>query len=180
MTEKPGGQKPGADPADIHEIQQVLYRYALAVDSREYDLLDECFTKDASFQMADAGTFTVEEYKELCRKVLPTLDVTQHVVSNAAIRVMGGRALSRSYFVAQHARNDLRPAPFLKIGGYYDDEFSKTAGGWRIAKRIGTSTWYDGNPQVLGYGEPSGALKWTAQHGCPGWMRWAGARLGLG
>jgi len=160
----------------VHDIQQVVYKYAIAIDTREIDLLDECFAKDGKFHMADAGVFSCEEYKALCRKVLPALDATQHVVGPPMIEIEGDTAVSRSYFIAQHARNSLAPNPLLLIGGWYDDEFTRIDGQWRITKRIGTPAWYDGNPAVLGDSNTPGGLKWSAYRNCPLWLLGGGER----
>ena len=155
---------------DLHEVGQVLATYSIAIDTRRPELLERCFAASAQLQLDGVGALDLEQYKELCRTALPALDATQHHLGVPAIRIEGDRAFSRCYFVAQHVRNALAPRPSLLIGGWYDDELARTAGGWRILRRRGSAVWYDGNPDVLGYAFPMGASPRGSGHEAPGWL----------
>jgi hypothetical protein len=154
----------------LHEIGQILATYSIAIDTRRPDLLDRCFEAAAQLHLDGLGALDLEQYKDLCRTTLPTLDATQHFLGAPAILVEGDRALSRCYFVAQHVRNALAPRPALLVGGWYDDELARGAGGWRICRRRGTAVWYDGNPDVLGYPFPMGASPRGPGHEAPVWL----------
>jgi len=155
---------------DVQEIQTILSKYVIAVDTREFSLFDDCFSADATIDLANTGVFTRDSYRDLCRQVLPTLDATQHHLGLPVIDVQGDRAFSRCYFIAQHARNSLAPNPFVLIGGWYDDELARVNGQWRIIRRLGTAVWFDGNPDVLGYPFPPGALEQVSGRACPQWL----------
>ena len=136
--------------ADIVAIQHVLYRYAIAIDTCQLDMLDDCFTADAELQMTVAGKYaSPAAYKEKARVALAKLDATHHAVSSPLIEVDGDRATAHSYYHAQHVLNALAPNPFFMIGGWIDDELERRPEGWRITKRRGQAVWYDGNPAVL-------------------------------
>ena len=156
---------------DLHEIGQVLATYPIAIDTRRPELLDRSFAAEAQLHLDGVGALDLEKYKEMCRTVLPTLDATQHHLGQPAIRIEGDRAFSRCYFVAQHVRNALAPRPALLVGGWYDDELARAAGGWRIQRRRGSAVWYDGNPDVLGYAFPMGASPRGPGHEAPAWLR---------
>ena len=155
---------------DVHEIAQILYRYAVAVDTQQLELFDDCFTATARIELQTVGVFDREGYRGLCRENLPNLDATQHTIGNPSIQVRGDAAVSRCYFIAQHVRNALAPHPCLVIGGWYDDEFSRINGKWLITSRRGTAAWADGNPAVLGL-PAVGALESGPGRACPSWMR---------
>jgi hypothetical protein len=155
---------------DIYEIQKILSKYVIAVDSKEFGLFDQCFTEDAEIELANTGVFTKESYKQLCSQALPNLDATQHHLGLPIIEVDGDKASSRCYFVAQHVSNKLAPKPFLIIGGWYNDQFARVKGEWRITRRQGVAVWFDGNPDVLGYPFPPGALASVPGRECPGWL----------
>jgi len=155
---------------DLHEIQTLLSKYVIAVDTQVLSLFDDCFAEDAAIDLANTGVFTRDGYRDLCSRVLPTLDATQHHLGLPVIDVRGDRAESRCYFIAQHARNSLAPQPFLIIGGWYDDEFARLDGQWRITRRRGTAVWFDGNPEVLGYPFQPGALARVPGRACPDWL----------
>jgi len=154
----------------LHEIEQVLATYPIAIDTRRPELLDRCFAAQARLHLDGVGELDLDGYKELCRTALPGLDATQHHLGLPAIRVEGERAFSRCYFVAQHVRNALAPRAALLVGGWYDDELARAAGAWRIARRRGTAVWYDGNPDVLGYAFPMGASPRGPGHAAPAWL----------
>ena len=154
---------------DVYEISQVLYRYTVAIDSRAYELFDRCFTADATIELAGMGVMTRDGYRKIARENLVSFDATQHVVSNPSIQVDGDRAYSRCYFTAQHVKNALAPRPCMIIGGWYDDKFARVDGAWLITARVGTALWFDGNPEVLSYPLPPGALPRTPGHEAPSW-----------
>ena len=155
---------------DFQEIQRVLAIYVVALDSRALSLFDQCFTPDAEIVLAGVGTMTPESYKRIADEGLGALDCTQHHLGLPIIDIDGDRAHARCYFMAQHARNDLAPQALLMIGGWYTDDLVRTTGGWRIARRVGTALWYDGNPKVLGYEFPNGAAPRGEGHKAPAWL----------
>lgn len=154
---------------DLKEIERALAIYVVALDSRALSLFDECFTPDASISLAGVGHMTTESYKRLAEEGLGRLDATQHHLGLPLIRLDGDRAEARTYFMAQHVQNALAPNPCLLIGGWYTDVLERSASGWRITRREGTALWYDGNPQVLGYDFPTGAVPRGAAHAAPSW-----------
>jgi hypothetical protein len=162
--------------ADVLEIQQLFYKYVIAVDSRQPELLLDCFTDDARIQLAGTVFESPKDLVSNTGNVLEGFDATQHDISAPLVQVEGDVAFSRCYFTAQHVRNSLAPDAFLLVGGTYDDELVRTQDGWRITKRLGTPSWMQGNPEVLNLrGMLSipgsvGALDRTAAHACPSWL----------
>jgi hypothetical protein len=155
---------------DVHEIQQVLLKYPIALDTQCFGLFDEVFAADARIALGGMGTLDRDGYRRVCADVLPTLDATQHHVGSPVLTIEGATARSRCYFVAQHARNDLQPGSLLVIGGWYDDELEKVGGRWLITARVGTPVWWDGNPAVLGRDGVPGAEKRRPGRSCPTWL----------
>jgi hypothetical protein len=143
--------------ADVRAIEQVLYRYAIAVDTGDLDAFDEIFTPDAALDMSVAGTLTPAEYRARCESVLPGLDATHHLLAAPVVAVDADRATAHTYYQAQHARNGCPGGPLLLIGGWIDDELVRTDAGWRVARRRGRAVWFDGNPAVLDLDVVAGA-----------------------
>jgi ketosteroid isomerase-like protein len=135
--------------ADAHAIEQLLYRYAIAIDTCDLAALDDVFTPDAELDMSVAGRQTPAEYKAKAEVVLAGLDATHHLMASPVVIVDSDTATAHTYYQAQHARNDCPGGPLLLIGGWIADELVRTAGGWRIAHRRGRAVWFDGNPAVL-------------------------------
>lgn len=148
---------PPSELADVHDIQQLLYRYAIAIDTRDLDALDRIFTPDAHLDMSVAGTLTPAEYKAKAAVELAKLDATHHLIGSPVITVDGDAATARTYYQAQHARNGCPGGPLLMVGGWIDDALVRTSDGWRIQARRGRAVWFGGNPAVLGLDVEVGA-----------------------
>ncbi len=155
---------------DYEDIKRALAIYSVAIDSRDFSLFDECFTSDAEIVLAGMGEMTPASYREMAELGLAALDGTQHHLGLPLIKLHEDIAHARTYFMAQHVKNALNPNPCLLIGGWYTDDLVRTPFSWRICRRVGTAIWYDGNPQVLGYDFPMGAVPRHAGHAVPGWV----------
>lgn len=156
---------------DAHRIQQCLLKYPVALDSRDFDLLESLFTADARIDIPAAGVFDPARYRAAAEAGLGRLDATQHFVGQALLRIEGDRASARSYLVAQHVVNALAPDGTLKIGAWYNDELRRVDGQWLIAARTGNAVWWEGNPAVLGLEGVPNAFARHAGHDSPPWLR---------
>jgi ketosteroid isomerase-like protein len=133
--------------ADRAEIIEVTHRYAWALDSRQFEMLDDVFIPDAR---ADLLMPTVLEGREAIvariSGALSRFQATQHLVGNHLITVDGDTATCRCYLQAQHVRSGVTEgSPNYLMGGHYEDELVRTAHGWRIAFRRLTITWTEGS-----------------------------------
>jgi 3-phenylpropionate/cinnamic acid dioxygenase small subunit len=127
------------DIADRLEIDDLLTRYATAVDRRDWDLYASCFTPDAFIDYTSAGGIkgTLTEVRTWLAQVLPNFPMTQHIVTNRVITVQGDKATARSCFYNPLGVPDGHGGMGLFIdGGYYNDRLVRTAQGWRICERI--------------------------------------------
>jgi hypothetical protein len=156
---------------DAHQIQQCLLQYAVALDSRDFDLLESLFTPDARIDIPAAGVFDARGYRAASEAGLGRLDATHHFCNQPVLRIDGDRAFARTYLVAQHVVNALAPAGTLLIGAWYNDELLRTGDGWRIRARTGNAVWWSGNPAVLGMDGVPNAFPRHAGHRSPDWLR---------
>jgi len=130
--------------SDRLEIDDLLTRYATAVDTKDWDLYASCFTADAFIDYTAAGGIkgTLAEVKKWLSEVMALFPVTQHLVGNRVIAVDGDRATSRSAFFNPMGVADGKGGVTLFFdGGYYNDKLVRDAGGWRIAERIEESVY---------------------------------------
>ena len=136
--------------ADRLEIAEVLYRYATALDTRQWASLRTVFTDDGVYRMGVRGEFTgVEAIAAKLEEVLGKLEATQHLIANATIVVDGDTARSVSYVRAQHYRTGHETGGnTLDMGGTYVDEMVRTEDGWRIKHRVLEITWREGNSGI--------------------------------
>ena len=139
--------------SDRIRINDLLTRYTVALDTKDWALLDTCFTADAHVDYTTSGG-TKGPYPEVrvwLEKALAAFPMTQHFISNTTVTIEGDRAKSRTYVI--------NPMGFPKedgslhiftVGAYYNDELVFTDEGWRIAERIEEQAYLDGTlPEAL-------------------------------
>jgi SnoaL-like domain len=132
---------------DRIEMDDLLTRYASAIDSLDWDLLDTVFTGDAHLDYRSAGGVEgiYPEVRRWLAEVLPIFDVTQHLVVNREFMVSADGAQAKSCFINVN-RLEVKGEPWLfTVGGRYHDQLVNTGDGWRIANRIELTLWWD-NP----------------------------------
>ncbi len=133
-----------AQISDRIEIDDLLTRYATAVDNRDWDLYSTCFTEDAYIDYTAAGGIkgTLAEVRAWLEKTMAIFPMSQHVVCNRDISIDGDTATCRSIFYNPMALPDPPDSQKLFIeGGYYNDRLVRTPQGWRIRERIEDSSY---------------------------------------
>jgi hypothetical protein len=137
----------GIGVADRIRIEDLLTRYATAIDSLDWDLLDTVFTNDARLDYRSAGGIqgTYGEVRQWLAGVLPLFQLTQHLVVNREFESGPDGIRARSCFLNAN-RLEVGGRPWLfTVGGRYHDQLVNTPSGWRIAERIEHTLWWD-NP----------------------------------
>ena len=120
---------------DRFEIDELLTRYATAIDDKTFDLLDTVFTPDARVDYVSAGGIAGDytTVKAWLAEILPTFPSYQHIVGNRRITLDGDAATSIASF---HNPMVLADGTMFFCGGEYHDRLVRTADGWRIAERV--------------------------------------------
>ncbi len=134
--------------ADRAEIHDVLIRYGWAIDTKDWDLLDTCFTDDAEVDYSSNPGGKKGPYKQIrswLEKMISAFPVTQHLMSNMDVKVSGDTATARTMVTnPQGAATREGPLHFFYVGARYDDQFVRTPDGWRIKLRVETTLWFEG------------------------------------
>ena len=131
------------------EIRKVLLRYAAALDRKDWSLLSTCFIPEATANYETIGLLHgYPAIESVCRTALKHMSVTQHLIGNIDIEVLGETATSTCYLHAQHVRPDTPGGSSNIIAGQYQDELDHTAEGWRIRHRTLRVLWTFGNPEI--------------------------------
>jgi len=127
-----------AEISDRLEIQQLLVDYSTAIDNRRFDDLDRVFTPDAHIDYTELGGIagTYPDVKAWLAEVLPNFPAYFHMLGNFDIRIDGDTASARTIlFNPMKLGADDR---IMFCGLWYDDEFIRTADGWRMTRRVET------------------------------------------
>ncbi len=123
---------------DRTEITDVLYRYAVAIDTKDYDLLESVFTRDATIDYnVERGTkLPFPEMKEWLRQALRMFSTTHHSIANPLIEIDGDSARSVCYLTAAHVQlTHEGETNYAVLHGHYSDRLVRTSEGWRIRER---------------------------------------------
>jgi len=136
---------------DERDVTQLCYRYAAALDTRDWALLRTCFADDAVTVYEGLGRF--EGYPAIqaaCQAALEPLDRSHHLIGNVSVQVDGDAATAQCYLQAQHVRSGTPGGDLYLIAGRYSDRLVRTPDGWRFTHRELEFWWTDGNPAVVG------------------------------
>jgi hypothetical protein len=152
---------------DRLEIQDLMYRYGMAVDRRDEALYRSVFTPDARIDYTDSGGIAddLDTVTAWLLVALAPFAGLQHNMTNHFVDLDGDAARACTYFVAHHTvAVDADHETLLTVGGFYQDRLVRTAAGWRIAERVELGVWMDG-PYPDDFARPP----WfgTSQHPLP-------------
>lgn len=141
--------------SDRAEISDVFNKYALALDTRNWDLFRSIFTEDAVADLSSLQPGVIfsgaEELVAYARRTISALEVTQHMITNHSHDIDGDTAKCMAYLHGQHvAKNDIGELIQCVLGGYYCYDMARTATGWKIKKYSLNITWSAGNGAELG------------------------------
>jgi hypothetical protein len=134
--------------SDRIEIDDLLIRYAKAIDTKDYTLLDTCFLPDADIDYVSSGGIAGKypEVRVWLEKALAIFTVTLHSLSNSEIELDGDRANGRTLVTNPMCiRDENGKQTIFTVYAYYEDELVRTADGWRIARRFERQALLDGS-----------------------------------
>jgi hypothetical protein len=124
--------------SDRLELQHLLISYSEAIVRREFDELDAIFVPDAYVDYRDTGGIDgrYPQIKEWLAETLPTyFQQNAHMLGLPAIKLAGDTATARTFCFNPMVLKGDKPKT-LQVGVWYDDEFVRTAAGWRISRRV--------------------------------------------
>ncbi|MEV0618612.1 nuclear transport factor 2 family protein [Nonomuraea sp. NPDC050404] len=134
--------------ADRLEITGLLARYTHAIDSGQWDLLDEVFSQDAVIDYSSSGGIrgTRDEVKAWLAGVLVHWPARLHLIGAARIDFQDrGEALVSAPFTDTLAPTREMVAVgtegFLHGGGYYHHRMRRTPDGWRSMELVEEQSW---------------------------------------
>jgi ketosteroid isomerase-like protein len=123
-------------------IEDVIVRYAHAVDGHDDERLAACFTDDA--QATFAGVPAGPGGAAIAAFLAATMGganrpATTHRFTNVAVTLAGDEADVQSSAVVYAVRGE--PEQLRLRGVTYRDHFVRTPAGWRIGRRVHSVAW---------------------------------------
>ncbi|MFP8875883.1 MAG: nuclear transport factor 2 family protein, partial [Myxococcota bacterium] len=132
--------------ADRLAIQELLYRYADMVDTRDWARIDEVFSEGAQLDYTSTGGAKggAREVMAWLARALEPRPINLHCITNVRVRFEGTGAVCQSSFYAPMARGELGAQDVISNAGYYEDVLVRTSLGWRIQERVCRQTLMQG------------------------------------
>ncbi len=126
----------------MHELRALVDGYGVAVDDGDVESFCSLFTDDAVLSVLDADGAERSRYEGAAELAtlppkLARYDRTLHLVSTHHARVDGDRARGTAYCEAHHRSGDVDRILYIR----YEDDYVRTAAGWRIAARTVRTLW---------------------------------------
>ncbi|OBG81280.1 hypothetical protein A5699_09220 [Mycobacterium sp. E802] len=129
------------------EISALLYRYARAVDSKDWELYRSVFTADAVIDYSSAGAVvgTRDEVVDWFAANFGVIPWSMHYITNIEIlETDGDTATVRAMFYNPMQLPGM--AEMSACGGYYHHELVRTPDGWRSRSLREENLWFTNAP----------------------------------
>jgi hypothetical protein len=132
--------------SDEVEIARLLYRYARAVDTKDWELYRSVFTQDAVIDYSSAGipAGSRDEIGEFLSKGFTTIPWSMHYITNIESDIDGDTAKVRAMFYNPMQLPGM--AEMSSCGGYYHHELVRTPDGWRSRHLREENVWFVNSP----------------------------------
>lgn len=137
---------------DRLEISALLYRYARAVDTKDWALYRSVFTENAVIDYSSAGAIcgTLDEVTDWLAAGFAAIPMSMHYITNIEIMEhTADSALVRAMFYNPMQLPGM--ADLSYCGGYYHHDLVRTPDGWRSASLREENVWFT-NPPVRPHG----------------------------
>lgn len=135
-------------------VIDALYRAVIGLDTKDANMFESAFTRDAVFQRDDTLLEGLEAIDKDLYRLVTKLD-THHTIGNARVDIKenGSTAYMTAYCLAQHHRQGEAMDPTKKglLGGttYFIDLVMQSDGVWKIKKWVLKINWCDGDLSVV-------------------------------
>ena len=136
---------------DRSAIVDVVTRYAVTIDLRDWDGFGSCFADEVELLLVSTGgrlVFSRERIVDYARRTFSNYDATQHISANHQVTVDGDRATCISTLNATHYVANEPGGPLQRQFGYYRYELVRGSG-WRISRVEQMLSWQDGNQEIF-------------------------------
>lgn len=123
---------------DESELRDLIHRYALALDRRDWGLWRSIFTDEVRFDMSDfqpdppPRVLPVERYVRSMQRLFASFDATQHFIGTHRYEIDGDRAVITAHMRAEHWLTSGQGGDRYTMYGTYTDECVRTPEGWKL------------------------------------------------
>ena len=153
------------DADDKLAVAETVYRYATAVDRRDWVLYRSLFADvvTVDFSSYDPGLpprqIRAEAWVAGVVPLFTGFAATHHSMTNPLATVDGDTAAITMYVRAHHVFDPTDAASWYTIGGYYDDTLATVDGRWLLTAVRLTVTWRAGDPRIMELARAEGSRR---------------------
>ena len=140
---------------NLRAIEQQYFRYCEIIDAKDFDALVEVFCADAVQDYRSANGILQHGVAPLIARLHVGMGAesdcgaTHHNVFNIRATITGDRAMAKAHFYAVHEGINRCAGEHYTCWGEYDDQWIRTAEGWRVSRRTYHNFLIDGTVDVV-------------------------------
>lgn len=139
---------------DQAAVADVMYAYAFAVDTREWELYrsilaDRLEIDFTSYFGGDPMTIDADVAVFSVKALFPGFESTQHLMANPRVTIDGDRATCVMSMRAEHFLPNSEGDSLHTIGGHYTAQLTRTVEGWKLRRLELTVRWQSGNKHIM-------------------------------
>jgi hypothetical protein len=130
--------------SDRLEIDDLLTAYTVAIDTGDWNRLDDVFAPDAWIDYTASGGIAgpFPQVKAWLAETLPVFTAMQHYVAQRQVRLDGDHAEVRAYLLNPLVIDREDGSRWQRlIGGVYVHDLVRTGQGWRSRKLVEELRW---------------------------------------
>lgn len=132
-------------PEDVHAVSSVLFNYATAIDTKNWQLFRTCFHPECRTVYNDQTFEGVDELTNYMEHFHRYLDSSLHRVSNIEVRSSVDELTAHSYVDALLVRQGHNTR---HVAGTYQDHFVRNSHDWVISRRVFVRVWSEGSLEI--------------------------------
>lgn len=139
--------------SDRFEIQDLVANYADIIDRKDFDQLATIFTEGAHIDYSAFGGAIGNraDIIKFLKEAMGAFPNSQHLVANIQISFNSEDSASGKVMCFNPMEMDLgegKNQTFM-LGLWYLDDYTRTADGWRISKRVEEKSWTFNVPEFM-------------------------------
>lgn len=133
--------------ADRLEIEDLIRRWAHALDGRNWSAYEACYTDDATVDFGELGSrgATPQEHRRYLEETAGRFQTVQHLVAGTVfLEFEEDRAETRTICFASSVLLD---GQVVFAGVWFNDIVRRTPGGWRLQRRYAQKAYFHNLPE---------------------------------
>lgn len=134
---------------DREAIRDVINRFAIAADRRDWEMMASCFTADAYFDSLPLFQGSVAECIPAFQVSLGNFASTMHFSGTQLIELQGDKARGETYSIDYHRLNGEGEQKDMVVGLRFCDDLVRQGAEWLIQRREVKLMWQREDTVVL-------------------------------